>query len=120
MPRRQIEEAYGREVTGLDQNENGLRHSSSKLSRVCHYDIYQREPAFEERFDLIFLWDVIEHIRDDDGFVEAVMFHFAPEVELAVNVSAGEWTFSSYDRAAGDFRRIRRALYWKNSKAKWA
>ena len=102
---RQIEEAYGRKITGFDLNESGLRHNLSKLSRVCCYDIYQREPAFKERFDLIFLWDVIEHIRDEDGFLRAVLFHLAPAGKLVVNVPAGEWAFSGYDRAAGHVRR---------------
>ncbi len=102
---RQIEEAYGREVTGFDLNENGLRNNVSQFSRVCCYDIYQRERTLRERFDLVFLWDVIEHVRDQDGFVQAVMFHMRPMGKLLVNVPAGEWAFSAYDRAAGHVRR---------------
>jgi methyltransferase family protein len=102
---RQIEEAYGREVTGFDLNENGLKHNLSKVSRVCCYDIYRRDPAFKGAFDLIFLWDVIEHIRDEDQFLKAAIFHMAPKGKLVVNVPAGEWAFSGYDRAAGHYRR---------------
>ncbi len=102
---RQIEEVYGREVTGFDLNENGLKHNLSEFSRVCCYDIYKRDGTLRGRFDLIFLWDVIEHVPDEDGFVQAVMFHLAPGGNLIVNVPAGEWAFSGYDRAAGHFRR---------------
>src|SRR5713226_2369014 len=38
---RQIEDAYGREVTGFDLNEGALKHSASRLSKVCCYDIFQ-------------------------------------------------------------------------------
>jgi SAM-dependent methyltransferase len=102
---RQIEEVYGREVTGFDLNENGLKHNLSEFSRVCCYDIYKRDATLRRRFDLIFLWDVIEHVPDEDGFLQAVMFHLAPGGNLIVNVPAGEWAFSAYDRAAGHFRR---------------
>ncbi len=102
---RQVEEAYGRRVTGFDLNENGLTHNLSMFSRVCCYDIYQCESLFRQRFELIFLWDVIEHIRDEDPFVQAVLFHLAPGGKLVVNVPAGEWAFSEYDRGAGHYRR---------------
>jgi hypothetical protein len=102
---RQIEEAYGRGITGFDLNETGLRHNLSKFSRVCCYDIHARATEFRECFDLLFLWDVIEHIRAEDEFLQAVMYHLAHKGTLVVNVPAGEWAFSGYDRAAGHVRR---------------
>lgn len=105
MLQRQIEEAYGREVTGFDLNENGLRHNLSQFSKVCCYDIYKLEPKLKQRFDLIFLWDVLEHIAGEDKFLQALLFHLAPEGKLVVNVPAGQWAFSGYDRAAGHVRR---------------
>jgi SAM-dependent methyltransferase len=102
---RQIEEAYGRAIIGFDLNETGLAHNLSKFSRVCCYDIYQCDSTFKQRFDLVFLWDVIEHIQEEDAFLQAVLFHLAPGGKLVVNVPAGEWAFSEYDRAAGHYRR---------------
>lgn len=102
---RQIEDAYGREVTGFDLNEYGLKHNQSRRSKVCCYDLYQREPVFRERFDLIFLWDVLEHIADEDRFLQALKFHLAPRGHLVLNVPAGQWAFSAYDVAAGHVRR---------------
>jgi hypothetical protein len=102
---RQVEEAYRREVTGFDLNEGGLKRNLSKSSKVCCYDVFERYPAFQGRFDLIFLWDVIEHIADEDSFLKAVLFHLAPVGKLVVNVPAGRWAFSGYDRAAGHVRR---------------
>lgn len=102
---RQIEDAYGREVTGFDLNECGLKHNLSRRSKVCCYDLYQREPAFRARFDLIFLWDVLEHIAEEDRFLLALKFHLAPRGHLVLNVPAGQWAFSAYDVAAGHVRR---------------
>jgi len=102
---RQVEEAYQREVTGFDLNEHALNQNLSQRSRVCCYDIFQMDASLRERFDLIFLFDVLEHMEDEDRFLKALTFHLAPEGRVMVNVPAGQWAFSGYDRAAGHFRR---------------
>jgi SAM-dependent methyltransferase len=102
---RQIEEAYGREVTGFDLNEFALRQNLSRVSKVCCYDIYQEDAALRERFDLIFLFDVLEHMTDEDRFFKALMFHLGPGGKVVVNVPAGNWAYSAYDEAAGHVRR---------------
>lgn len=102
---RQIEQQYDREVTGFDLNENGLKHNLSEFSNVCCYDIHQMIGSLRARFDLIFLWDVLEHISDEDKFLQAIWFHMAPKGRLIINVPAGQWAYSGYDRAAGHIRR---------------
>lgn len=102
---RQVEEAFRREVTGFDLNEFALQQNLSRVSKVCCYDIYQEEVALRERFDLIFLFDVLEHITDEDRFFKALLFHLAPGGKVVVNVPAGNWAYSAYDEAAGHVRR---------------
>src|SRR5271154_5416474 len=62
---RQIEDAYRKPVTGFDLNDYGLQHNISQISRVCCYDIRQKAPEFAGRFDLVLLFDVLEHISDE-------------------------------------------------------
>jgi SAM-dependent methyltransferase len=102
---RQVELEYERELTGFDLNENGLKHNLSQFSPVCCYDIHQMSESLRARFDLIFLWDVLEHIPDEDRFLQALLFHLSPRGKLVVNVPAGPWAYSGYDRAAGHVRR---------------
>ena len=102
---RQIEEAYGREVAGFDLNKYALGQNVSRRSRVCCYDIFQKEPALRAQFDLIFLFDVLEHISDEVGFLKALVFHLKAQGKIVINVPAGQWAFSSYDTAAGHLRR---------------
>jgi SAM-dependent methyltransferase len=102
---RQIEDVYGREVTGFDLNERALKQTASRLSRVCCYDVLQRDPALNARFDAIFLFDVLEHISGESQFLQALSFHLAPGGTLIINVPAGMWAYSSYDLAAGHLRR---------------
>jgi trans-aconitate methyltransferase len=102
---RQIEDVYGREVTGFDLNEFALLQNVSDRSKVCCYDISQMNPTLQAKFDLIFLFDVLEHISDEDSFLKAVLFHLRPQGKLIINVPAGQWAFSAYDTAAGHVRR---------------
>jgi len=102
----QIEEAYGREVTGFDLNEIALKQNVSRRSTINCYDILQKIPALRARFDLILLFDVLEHISDEDSFLNALLFHLSPGGKLIINVPAGMWAFSPYDVAAGHVRRF--------------
>ena len=102
---RQIEDAYGLPVTGFDLNDFALKQNISRISRVCCYDIFQRNATLRAKFDVIFLFDVLEHISDQDAFLQALLFHLAPQGRVVINVPAGQWALSGYDRAAGHVRR---------------
>jgi len=102
---RQIEDKYGKPVTGFDLNEHGLKRNVSRLSRLCCYDIHQCNEELRGKFSAILLFDVLEHIPDEDRFLNAVSFHLAPQGRLILNVPAGRWAFSEYDTAAGHVRR---------------
>jgi len=102
---RQIEDRYAKEVTGFDLNEYALKLNLSRRSRVCCYDISQKEMSFQGRYNVILVFDVLEHISDEDSFLQAVIFHLAPGGKIIVNIPAGQWAFSAYDVAAGHVRR---------------
>jgi SAM-dependent methyltransferase len=116
---RQIEDAYGKQVSGFDLNENALKQSVSRRSKVSCYDIFHRNPALRGKFDLILLFDVLEHVLDESGFLQALLFHLSQSGSLLVNVPAGQWLFSAYDEANGHVRRytvetLKRALNANN------
>src|SRR5580704_11179670 len=102
---RQIEDAFGKEVAGFDLNEAALKINVSRQSAVNCYDIFQKNETLRQRYNVIFLFDVLEHIADERGFLEALLYHLAPGGRLILNVPAGQWAFSEYDRAAGHVRR---------------
>jgi SAM-dependent methyltransferase len=102
---RQIENAYGRDVSGFDLNDAALKQNLSQHSPVSCYNISHRNPALRARFELIFLFDVLEHVEDEDAFLQAAVFHLASDGSLLINVPAGQWVYSAYDRAAGHLRR---------------
>lgn len=102
---KQIEEKYGREVTGCDLNEYALQRNVSETSPLLCYNIFEKSESMRAKFDLVFLFDVLEHITEEGRFLEAVKFHLAPKGKVVLNVPAGQWAYSSYDKAAGHVRR---------------
>lgn len=102
---RQVEDSYRLPVTGFDLNEFALKRNVSRTSPLYCYDIGQKSPEFESRFDLIFLFDVLEHIRDEDSFLRSVQFHLAESGSILLNVPSHQTLYSKYDRAAGHVRR---------------
>jgi SAM-dependent methyltransferase len=102
---RQVENQYGKAVTGFDLNDYALKLNLSRMSRLCCYNIYQQLPALHQAFNLIFLFDVLEHISEEAPFLNAALYHLAPQGKLIINVPSGQWAFSAYDEAAGHIRR---------------
>jgi SAM-dependent methyltransferase len=102
---RQIEDQFAKKVTGFDLNEYALKQNISRTSNIFCYDIFQRDPSLRQRFDALFLFDVLEHLTAEREFLDAVCFHLAPKGRLIINVPAGQWAFSAYDVAAGHQRR---------------
>lgn len=128
LVQRQIEDAYDKPVTGFDLNEVALQKNVSRISPLYCYDIKQRKIDFRNCFDLLLMFDVLEHIEDENEFLQSVKFHLRSSAVLLVNVPAHQWLYSDYDRAAGHVRRysidqltnlaaqngfrVRAATYW--------
>jgi len=102
---RQIEDRYGIPVAGIDLNNSALEKNVSRISPLYCYDIHQRSPDFRERFDVILLCDVLEHIEHEVAFLESLTYHLAPLGALVVNVPAWQFFYSEFDRVVGHFRR---------------
>src|SRR5215471_6443584 len=69
---RQVEDAYAKPVAGCDLNEYALKRNLSRQSQILCYDIFEKRPDSEKRFDLVFLFDVLEHIDAQERFLEAI------------------------------------------------
>ncbi|HEV2395817.1 MAG TPA: class I SAM-dependent methyltransferase [Candidatus Sulfotelmatobacter sp.] len=100
-----VEDCYGKSVTGFELNQLALEKNISGDSPLYCYDIHQRNAMFRSHFDLIFLFDVLEHIDDESRFLQSARFHLAKSGILIINVPAHQSLYSDYDRAAGHVRR---------------
>jgi SAM-dependent methyltransferase len=107
LVQRAIEEHYGVGVHGFDLNELALKKTISRTSNCYCYDIHQRSEEFRARFDMVLLLDVLEHIADEDAFLQSVKYHMTDSGVLIVNVPAYQSLYSRYDITLGHFRRYR-------------
>src|SRR5438552_3144350 len=73
---RQVEDRFGVAVTGFDLNDFALRTNLSRSPVYC-YNIHERSSAMRAKYDVIFLFDVIEHVADDSLFLESARYHLA-------------------------------------------
>lgn len=104
---RQCRQRFNVDMDGFDLNplalEQGERDDPS-LQLYC-YDIHDRRDELAGIYDGLVLFDVIEHIDDDAGFIESACFHLKPGGFLAIDVPGSMRLFSAYDEVAGHVRR---------------
>lgn len=100
-----IEDRYEKPVAGFELNELALQKNVSRRSPLYCYDIHLRHSELQSSFDLLFLFDVLEHIEDESGFLQSVKFHSSAGGFILINVPAHQALYSDYDRAAGHVRR---------------
>ncbi len=81
---------------------------SYDLARVASLEPRIRfvREAPNERFDVVLLLDVLEHVKDDAHFAADACRRFAkPGATVLVSVPAWQQLFSAHDRFLGHFRR---------------
>lgn len=105
LVQRQIEDFYRKPVKGFDLNEVALKKNVSRSSPVCCYDIFHRLPEEKDQFDALIMFDVLEHLPDEDAFLQAAKFHLAPGGKILINLPAFSFLWSKYDVAQGHYRR---------------
>ncbi len=109
--RDQVEAATAWNIDISDLDLEGLRRADPARGETLFYNINQRVPDLEERYDAIILFDVLEHIEETRTFIESLLFHLRPGGFLFVNVPAMQRLFCRFDTVQGHFRRYdRRSL----------
>ncbi len=101
----QFEQTFHIPVDGLDLNLGALSTNKSSQGTLYHYDILERRPEMAGKYDCLILFDVLEHITDQDNFLQACLHHLKPGGTLLVNVPAQMGLFSKYDEVVGHIRR---------------
>jgi SAM-dependent methyltransferase len=102
---RQVEDAFDLAPAGFDLHEAALRQNISRRGEVYCYDIHDRAEEFRQAFDVLLMFDVLEHIEDQDRFLDSARFHLADGGCIVINVPALQWLYSPYDRVQGHQRR---------------
>lgn len=100
----QLGVAFGLTVDGFDLSLDALNKNRAR-SNLYYYDILERCPNFSEKYEMLFLFDVLEHIESEIEFLQACMYHIRPGGWIILNVPARQELFSKYDAVVGHVRR---------------
>lgn len=86
---------------------NGLLHAKQYgLDKLYQFDL--RSPPFHEHFDVVALFDVLEHIADDKLALRNIHGMLRPGGRVILTVPAHRWLWSRIDELAGHHKRYNR------------
>lgn len=96
-------------VTGMDLFPEGLRYAQQRTGCALVVGDMLTPPFNDGRFALIGLFDVLEHLRDDDKVLRYLSKMLADGGSLLLTVPAYPQLWSYFDEAAHHCRRYRPA-----------
>jgi len=102
----------GCRVKGIDSSERAIQLCQELYKNICQtgtiafacQSIYE----IDETFDTIFMFEVLEHIKDDRAALARVHKILSPKGQLLLSVPAHECSFGPSDVFAGHYRRYDR------------
>src|SRR3989339_1811134 len=92
---------------GIDPNPESIKFIKKNLPNINLYDLYLKDFLKEQKqkFDFVFLLDVLEHIKNDDTFLKEVKELPDNNSKVLISVPAFQWLWSDHDRICNHFRR---------------
>jgi len=90
---------YG-QVSAMEMDENARRISSEKTHgqfAIRAGNCPENIPYQDEQFDLICMFDVLEHIDEDQETLAALRKYLAPDGRVLITVPAYPWLWSAHD-----------------------
>lgn len=103
--RDQLESATNWTVHGTDLDKSALLRVKPARGRTMYYDITEEREPYLEAYDIVILFDVLEHIQDTRPFLNSLLRHLKPQGLLLINVPALQNLYSNYDEIVGHVRR---------------
>lgn len=95
-------------LTGAEAYLDGLRLAQARLPHACFVQLDARRLPFESAFDGIGLFDVLEHILEDEAVLLSTFRALRPGGWLFVTAPQHPWLWSANDAVAYHKRRYRR------------
>jgi len=95
----------GGTVIGMDLFADGLRFARARLPNALLVRGDALHPPFAERFEIVGMFDVLEHLEDDLGALRALRLLITDRGRLILTVPAGRALWSYFDEASRHVRR---------------
>jgi len=89
------------EQDAFSRDQARARHGADVLPGSLPDDL----PYADRRFDLVCLFDVLEHVERDEDALRAARKRLAPDGVMIVTVPAYQWLYSAHDRSSHHLRR---------------
>lgn len=97
----------GFDVAMGDIHWNGLNFAKSRgIKTLYQFDLFH--PPFQEEFDVVCLFDVLEHLEDDFLALKCIEKMLKPKGKVILTVPAHQWLWCQDDVTAGHRRRYTR------------
>jgi len=113
----QIEKITNWIMDGAELDKFALGMPAQTRGQLFLYDIRDRNDAFFEKYDLITMFDILEHYHDPTAFLEDAKFHLKKGGYCIINVPAIELLRSRYDEVAGHELRYSQKILKKHIKS---
>jgi len=111
--RTQIKHITNWSIDGVELDIEALKRNPVGHEELYLYDITEKKEEFFEKYDFLFLYDVLEHIEDVQTFLKACSFHMKKDGFLFVNVPALQFLHCAYDTVQGHVKRYTKTLLSK-------
>lgn len=92
-------------IDGCDLNLFALENRLNVSGNLFLYDIFDLHPALVEKYDIVLLLDVLEHIEDDTTFIKTAQKYLKEGGQILVGVPAHKFLYSRYDLIVGHTQR---------------
>ena len=103
--RKQVESVTSWIIDGADLNIEALLQAKQGRGKNILYDVFDESELLLEAYEIVILFDVLEHIKETKPFIKSVLRHIKPGGLLLINVPAFQSFYSSFDEVMGHFRR---------------
>ena len=112
----QLEKKFNVKIDRIDANKDTLKLNKNVKGRLICYNIKDKKKHLAKYYDIIFIFDVIEHIKNDLNFLKNALFHLKSNGLIIINVPGNQKLFSKYDNAVGHLRRYNKDDFFKLNK----
>lgn len=102
----------GFSIEMADIHSNGLRQAKKKgISKLYQFDLFN--PPFQQAFEVICLFDVLEHLSDPIKAIECLKKMLKPKGIIILTVPAHQWLWSRDDVVARHHQRFTKTTLLK-------
>ena len=103
---------YG-EVFAMEMDEFALKHVAETFDIDVRFGRLPDDIPFDGKFDVVCLFDVLEHIEDDGTALLKIQERLNPNGTIILTVPSHQWLYGSHDKMLHHFRRYSTAALKK-------